>query len=265
MSRLWVFMPAVLLAFLSSAALAAPAAEDWTSSRSAFDVHACGVDRFVLEGNKGKSTGATAKFTVMPGDDCLKTTGERSEVVLGGWESTSRFKVNGDEGVEFYRVSVKLSSDWIPPQINSRGYAWGIFFQLHGPDELGVPPAIAIHAEDKFSLFVLGGDMNAKLGGRRFLTKSDLNRGRWVDFVLEIKWAPDANGSIAAYRKDEGENIWEKVADIKSVATLQYKGAPIPKPHYWKAGFYRSESQHVNSLWLGPVVRGRSFAEVTGK
>lgn len=260
-----VHLTAALPLFFAANVFSAPIAEYWTSSRNTYDVHACGGDRFILGERNGQSAGAIAHFTVLPGDICLKTTGERSEVVLGGWQNTSRFQVKGDEGIEFYKVAVKLAPGWVAPQVNSRGYAWGTFFQLHGPNEYAASPAVALHAEDKFSLFVLGGDMNKKLGGKRFLTRSDLNTGKWVEFVLKIKWSPDASGAISAYRRDEGESAWEIVADIKSVATLQYKGAESPKPHYWKAGFYRSESGHPNSLWLGPIVRGKSFEEVTGQ
>jgi len=264
MLRSRLIASAALVVLFSDMTMATTITEDWTSARNSYDVHACGLNRFVLGENNGQQRGAIAHFTVLPGDLCLKTTGERSEVVLGGWQSTSRFQVLGNEGTEFYRLSVKLSPDWMPPQFNSRGFKWGIFFQLHGPNEYGASPAIAMYAEDRFSLYVLGGDMNKKIGGKRYLTKDDLNVGKWVDFVLEIKWAPDASGAIAVYRKDEGVSTWEQVVDIKSVATLQYMGAQMPKPHYWKAGFYRSESDHTNSLWLGPIVRGRTFAEVAG-
>lgn len=260
------WIPATAFAVLfPCSAMAIPIVENWTSKKNSYDLHACGSDRFILGERNGDLTSAIAQFTVLPNDLCLKTTGERSEVVLGGWQNTSKFRVIGDEGVEYYRVSVKLPTDWVSPQTNTKGSKWGIFFQLHGPNEFMASPAVAIHAEDKFSLFVLGGDMNKMIGGRRFLTRSALNVGKWVDFVLKIKWAPDATGAISAYRRDEGETVWEKVADIESVPTLQYKEPEGLKPHYWKAGFYRSESKHVNSLWLGPIVRGRTFDDVDGK
>lgn len=255
----------VIMTFIAFGATGTPIAENWTSQRGSYNVHATWPDRFVLEHDQNSSTKPIAKFTVMPGDIFQKSSGERSEVVLGGWESTSRFQVKGNEGTEFYRVSVKLASDWKAPETNSRGFAWGSFFQLHGPNEYGVASAVAIFAESKFSLFVVGGDVNGKGGGgRRFLTKSDLNVGTWVDFVLKIKWAPDTTGAISVYRRDEGEPEWVKVADIKELATLQRKGNLI-KPHYWKAGIYRSESNHVNTLWLGPILRGRTFSEVAGQ
>ena len=265
-------MAKILLKILSVAtavvvleATATPIFENWTSPRNSYDVHATEADRFVLERDKDNSSKSIAKFTVKPRDVFHKSTGERSEVVLGGWESTSRFRVIGDEGREYYRVTVKLATDWKAPDKNSRGFAWGSFFQLHGPNEYIAPSAIALFAEREFSLFVVAGDLNAKIGGKRFLTKSSLNVGSWVDFILEIAWAPDTTGAIAVYRRDEGETEWLKVADIKAIATLQHMGgAPLPNSHYWKAGFYRSESNHVNSLWLGPVLRGRTFDEVAG-
>ncbi len=256
-----VFLLSIAVMTFTTPANAVPLVEDWSSHRSSYDVHAVAPDRFVIENHPSVKA---AKFTVMSGDRLGNSTGERSEVVLGTWRETSPFRVSGNEGTEYYRISVKLDSVWKAPEKNAQGYTWGTFFQLHGPDEYRASPAVALHAEDKFGLFVLGGDMEKKLGGRRFLTKSDLNLGRWVEFILAIKWAPDPSGSIAVFRRDAGESTWEQVADIKSVATLQYRGSLPPKSHYWKAGFYRSESKHVNSLWLGPIVRGRTFAEVAG-
>lgn len=223
------------------------------------------VDRFVLEGFNSLLASNAAKFTVKPGDVFSGSSGERSEVVLGGWQSTSRFKVNGNEGVEYYRVSVKLSPDWISPQTNAAGSRWGTFFQAHGPDEYAAPPAISINVDSKFSLFVLGGDMSKKVGGTKSLTKSSLNAGKWVDFVLKIKWASDATGAVTVYRRDEGETAWNTVADITSVPTLQYLGTSGVKQHYWKAGLYRSESSHTNSLTLGSIIRAKTFAEASSK
>jgi hypothetical protein len=265
MRNVGCIVKALLTVTFSASAMAGPIVEKWISARNSYDLHATGADRFVIEHDKNYESRPIAKFTVRPGDVFNNSTGEQSAVNLGGWQSTSRFRVQGNEGVEFYRVSVKLATGWTPPEKNSRGYTWGLFFEAHGPNEYMAPPAVAIHVENNFSLFVLGGDLNAKVGGRRFLTKSSLNIGRWVDFVLKIKWAPDETGAVAVWRRDEGESAWEKVADIEAVATLQHKGIPIPNSHYWRAGFYRSESKHTNVLWLGPILRGRSFDEVVGE
>jgi len=112
MGKLFLLLTAVVATSFAMGVNAAPITENWTSNRNVYDVHACGQDRFIIERQTSVSKTATANFTVYPGDVCLKTTGERSEVVLGGWESTSRFKVLGDEGTEYYRVSVKLAPNW---------------------------------------------------------------------------------------------------------------------------------------------------------
>lgn len=256
---------AVGLPLLCGLANAESVVEDWTASKNSYDLHAASSQRFeILDETYGKQ-GKVAKFTVMPGDSFRGTSGEHTEVVLGTWRETSLFRVTGKEGIEYYRISVRLNEDWKSPERNAQGFYWGTFFQLHGPNKYAAPPAIALHAEDKFVLFVLAGDLNKKVGGRRFLERSDLNVGKWVDFVIAVNWAPDSTGWIAVYRRDEGENDWVKVSDIKSLATLQFKGTDPVESHYWKTGFYRSESKHSNSLLLGPIIRTKTFEEATGK
>ncbi len=254
---------AVFLFLCVSRVSAASIVEDWSLAPSAYDVHAVSVDRVSTFSDPDGKSRRIARFTVRPGDVFQGSSGERAEIVLDGWRSTSRFRVHGDEGVEYYRISVKLDADWLSPEKDSRGQLWGTFFQLHGPNEYGSPPAVAFLADDSFALFVYGGNVNQKLGGRRVLTNSELKRGTWVDFVLAVKWAIDESGSVTLFRRDEGQESWEKVLDIKSVATLQYKGDPVIKYHYWKAGFYRSSSSHENGLMLGPIIRARTFGEVS--
>jgi len=250
----------IVLGFVCEAS-AAPVVENWSRSIHSYDLHAVAKDRFRIEDTTSDGP-KIAKFVVRPGDKFKDSTGERSEVVLDTWKDVSKFKIWGDEGQEFYRISVKLDPAWQSPQANSFGYKWGTFFQAHGPDKYLAPPAISLHAEDKFGLFVLGGDLSRKTGGMRVLSKSHLNLGKWVDFILAVKWSALPDGEVVLYRRDEGQTTWEIVADIKSVATLQYLGsASDVAPHYWKAGFYRSESSHVNMLWLGPIVRAKTFAE----
>ena len=138
--------PLFAVAFFASTVTASPVREDWSSSRGAYDVHAIAFDRFVIESRRQGEQGKIARFTVKPGDVFNNSSGERSEVVLGGPYETSQFRVAGDEGVEYYRVSVKLDQGWRSPEYNARGQRWGAFLQLHGPNEYISPPAVALHA-----------------------------------------------------------------------------------------------------------------------
>lgn len=259
-----LFSCALSVLFLCATTVsAASIVEDWSLSSAAYDVHAVSADRVSTFTDPEGRPRRVVRFSVRSGDVFRGSSGERAEVVLDGWRPTSRFRVYGDEGLEYYRISVRLDPDWISPEKDARGQLWGTFFQLHGPNEYASPPAVAFLADDSFALFVYGGDLNKKQGGRRVLTNADLRRGAWVDFILAVKWAIDDSGSVTLFRRDEGQLNWENVLDIKSTPTLQYKGEPVVKYHYWKAGFYRSSSSHENGLMLGPIIRARTFGEVS--
>jgi hypothetical protein len=240
------------------------AEENWQSRKSAYDLHALNSSRFAIENVSlnGVLTKA-AKFVVQQGDTFRDTTGERAEVVLGGWEKTSKFKVQGNDGLEFYRISVRLDEKWLCPDVNHLGYKWGSIFQLHGPDGDRFSASVALMAEDTFHLFLNGGDVEIPSGRRIGFLNGELNRGHWVDFILKTQWAIDSTGAISVFRRDEGDSLWREVLVLTGVPTLQYKGQELLKSHYWKVGYYRSESHHTNALWIGRIVRGASFEAVS--
>jgi hypothetical protein len=107
------------------------------------------------------------------------------------------------------------------------------------------------------------------------LTNGDLRRGHWVQFMLDIVWATDTQGSLNLFRRDEGQANFEQVLRLTNIPTLQadsYIPTDLPHcpscatdnvVHYWRVGYYRSTSPgQTNVLWLGPVVRGTAFDEV---
>lgn len=92
-----------------------------------------------------------------------------------------------------------------------------------------------------------------------------LNRGHWVEFMIDVVWSYASNGRLTIYRRDEGQLQFRKVFERSNLATLQTQyGTPEGTfSHYWKTGFYRSTTADLtNVLWLGPFVRGTNFDEV---
>ncbi len=215
--------------------------------------------------------GLVARFEVRPGD--YTVSGDRAELV-GMWKHGTRFPVTPASGHEFYAVAVKVSPDWRAPgtDIRNRGIQWGVFMQLHTPDIFNSPPAIALSAMSDFHLSLCSGDLLA--GGARTQNKDvvdvpfsngDLNRGHWVQFVIDVTWALDRTGALAVYRRDEGQATFAKILDRPNMPTLTSKfGVDGGKyEHYWAVGFYRSRNSDLtNVLWLGPIVRGTAFDEV---
>jgi len=251
-------------------------------------------DRIRLEPDPTSPKGGmVARFEVRGGDHRNGAySGERSEMYAMVGKNHRKLPVTADSGHEFYGLAVKVSADWIAPQAEppSKGNVhWGSFMQLHSPNIYNSPPALDLIAENDFHLGMDSGELgitkiDPKTGAVRqgkkdsipvAFTNGKLNPGHWVQFMMDIVWSADSNGSIRIYRRDEGEQEFSTVLDMPGTPTLQYDSfistdpaecktcAPDNVTHYWRVGFYRSTSpDQTNVLWLGPVVRGTSFDEV---
>lgn len=232
--------------------------EPWTASTATYDAHIQAPDRFSIENVNGAKN---ALFVCQP-DDMLSSGGERAEIILGTWSNSRDWMINGSElAVEYYRIRVKLQSPWERPDFNASNNRWGCVFQAHSP--FAVPPPLALHAEDDFKLFVLGGDMDnlgSANGGFVPLIDNALVVDTWVDFVIEMKWSPNADGYAVLYRKDDGASSFKMLGEARDRITMQWKTTPKMNLHYFKCGYYRSQSNHTNTVRLAPLIRTSSRA-----
>jgi len=251
-------------------------------------------DRIRIESDPtSPKQGMVARFEVRSGDHRNGTySGERSEMYMMTDSSCKKLPVTQASGHEFYAIAVKLSPDWVPPQHESakKGYTkWGSFMQLHGPNVYGTSPSLDLMAEEDFHLSLDGGDIervvtDPKTGQMKHIkndtkpyafSNGDLRRGHWVQFVMDVVWAPDTTGSVRIYRRDDNQTDFTTVLNLRSIATLQTNSyvptdpehcnncSPDNTTHYWRIGYYRSTSpDQTNVLWLGPFVRGTTFDEV---
>ena len=229
--------------------------ESWQAAAGTYDLHAVSAGRFVPN-----SADKTAAFTVQPGDKYLGSSGERAEIVVGRWNNSDRFKISGQRAEpEFYRVSVRCQVPWTPPDVNEFGFAWGIFFQIHGPDEFGKSPALALHAEDGFYLSVFGGNVVGGSGSKVSLAGQSILESGWVDFVVEVLWRTSDDGYVRVLSRPAGVQDFAVAGQVQGVPTLQWSGIELEHIHYIKYGFYRSESDHINSVQVGELRRSSSF------
>jgi len=212
--------------------------------------------------------GVVGRIEVRPGDKVGGFSGERAEYLAMQDSRGQPLPVTTQSGHEYYGIAIKVPTTWQSPQRSSSG-TWGIFFQLHGPDTLRASPAIALIAENDYRIQLDAGDLLD--GGTRSsnrppvkysFTNGALNKGQWVQFMLDVVWSPTNTGYVAVYRRDQGQTTWTRVFERRGTPTLQWRYRESVGPHYWKAGFYRSPSSITNVLYLGPVVRGRTFADV---
>jgi hypothetical protein len=205
------------------------------------------------------------RVEVRPGDDPIHASGERAEATVMTDVNGNRLYENESSGTQYFAFSVRLDSSWLAPQ--PLGH-WGSIFQLHGPDSIPVSPAFAISATDKFYVYMQSGDFDASPETPTYryfeLSKSNLNLGHWVDFVIRIKFAKDCTGSFDVWRRDEGEDEFTLVLSENNVPTLLYRSSlGSVGNHYWKYGYYRPKQTTItNILWLGGLARGATFDDV---
>jgi hypothetical protein len=167
-----------------------------------------------------------------------------------------------DSGTQYFALSYKLPADFRSAE-REQGQ-WAVLFQLHGPDSLNAPPAFALRVTDeKYYIVMNGGDLSA---GNRWRTidfsDAGLNLGKWVDFVIMIRFSANSSGQVTVWRRNEGDREFREIANSGEIPTLQYNEAKgiAPGPHYWKQGLYRSAFDHINVFWMGPTARASTFS-----
>ena len=238
-------------------------------------------------GGKGRFTRVTdpvregryaVRVEVRPGDDPFhcQGCGERAEVSYMRDANGQPILEDLGSGVKFYGFSLRLEENWQPPEATDDGL-WGIVFQLHGPDENNASQSIALDVtgdgsadNEGFNIILHGGDLDDPEHSLQWaafpLSDARLNKGRWVDFILKIKFAADFTGSVDVWRRDQGQEGFRHVLALDKVPTLQYRSSVNQGrvgPHYWQHGFYRpKQKQLVNVLWLDRVMRGSRLADV---
>lgn len=192
-----------------------------------------------------------AKVVVAP-SGCGSCT-ERSEVVHMKDEQNRVIYENENSGTQQYSFSVKFDSTW-KPMVGNSGGAWGIFLQLHGDDSLQTNPAWAFSASDRIDFGGRAGDINVNRGQDYTLSNNSLNKGKWIDFILTVKYAKDKTGFYKILRRDEGETNFTEILNVTNVETLQYRNGPVLN-HYMKHGLYRNQETFTSILYIDGFTR----------
>lgn len=241
---------------------------DWESGEVTGSGHknwkqlqAVAPDRITVISEGARQGRKAARFEVRSGDNpldfcCHKT--ERAEVLGIQDKNDNDVYENVDSGTQRYSFSVKFDESWQTIVDNGDG-AWGIFLQLHGPDGPNATnPALAFSATDKIRLNMRTGDIPTSEVVEHELADGSLNKGKWIDFMLIIKFAKDNSGFVKLQRRNEGESKFTPVLDVEGIPTLQYDSnvdnGAIGK-HYWKHGLYRNQQKFTSVLYLDGLKR----------
>lgn len=218
-------------------------------------------DRFTIIDGGGTHPSA-ARVEVREGDNplnCCNGT-DRAEVLVMQKADGSELHENLSSGTQEYTISVKFDElSWPLISDITGGGKWGIFLQLHGPDNLNASPAYALSATDKIRFNMRTGLISKSGNNVEYdLTNGDVTKGSWIDFIVTIKYAIDNTGFVRVQRRDEWEADFTQVLYIPNTPTLQYSlrgKKPIVGDHYMKHGLYRNRQPFRSILYLDNFTR----------
>jgi hypothetical protein len=175
-------------------------------------------------------------------DDCTRDR-ERSEI-------REKWYAPLDTSV-WYAFSMYIPEDYEPM------YPKQIFFQWHGGD-WGPNVYFQLNRE-KFLIDVLTEEHQTTTQ----YEVGELSKGRWLDFVIQVKWTKHDTGFFILY--NDGNELWNY-----SGPTMDQKTYDIGTGPYVKMGIYRSHLSRwtqdrphpTHVLYFDEYRRGRTFNEV---
>ncbi|ABF88705.1 hypothetical protein MXAN_0944 [Myxococcus xanthus DK 1622] len=177
----------------------------WTRSQSVSNSRLQVVTDVVREGRYA------LKATVRQGDDPINASGNRNELLYISQEKP--------DSTWYYKWSTLFPTNY---PLND---SWQVFAQWHQEGCCGSPP---------LEFYVRGEAMHMRVGGvkGKVLWTAPLKRGDWSDFVLQVKWSPNAKtGFVQLWHNNE-------VVVPKTYVATQFG----KEMNYLKLGLYRDDT-----------------------
>ena len=222
------------------------------------------TDSFVLlNDGTARQGNYYAKVMVNPGDHGIPQPCCERSMVLGMQTATNNWNWNDEDvnsGTVRYTFSVKFDPTWQNP-VNSGVGAWMSVFELHANDNSNADWMINAACgtnHDHFCLQLRTGDIDTHDLEYIDFANTSLNKGKWIDFIITVKYANDNTGSIIIQRRDEGQTSFTEMLNLQNRPTLHYSGsnqATLTNPHYLMAGLYRNASNFPSILYLDGFTR----------
>jgi hypothetical protein len=211
----------------------------------------------LLKGTGSRQGNYYARVEVRNGDNPNAPSSpgtNRAEVSSVRDANNKKVYENESSGTKQYRFSVKLDNTWQEMVDNQDGCGkFAIFFQLHSVDNYRGNPLFAMSATDKIRLSMRSGDVTVKPKLTYNLSDGTLNKGKWIDFIITIKYAKYATGYVTIDRRNEGQSAYTRVLTLNNISTLQYSPAikgGVPGNQYVKTGLYRNNQKFTSILYL---------------
>ncbi len=203
--------------------------------------------------------GRTAvRVEVQPNDDplALHANSERAEMLLMQDAEGREIWESAESGTQYYATSYYFAPSWQGQQFPWSAFAptdcsagkrnicnsWSIVWQFYGWGGLSAAQTTP-HGPQRYFF-----------NNSQFTDGGLVQLGKWTDFVFRVDWT---TGAYAVWRRDEGQSTFTQVL-------IGMTPVPVSRDVYVKQGLYRGGNVggRTDVLWIGPTVRGSSFAAV---
>ena len=168
---------------------------------------------------------------------------------------------------DYYGLMVRLPSDWQEPS----GAGWGLSLaQFNFQGIVGAPLMLIAHAKD-ISLVLQSGLCVSRCqytsgggGNVRPMILSPAYVNVWHEFIVHVRWAPNAKGLIEVWHRLKLHKLWRKVAERRGLPTLQWDAqgpnSLLGSTTADKVGAYRGWARFPTTVWVDGFIRTSSFA-----
>ena len=181
---------------------------------------------------------ALVESPIRQGRRAVRITSHHGYSRFGHNESTQLYWNGGEqEGQQYwYAWSTLFPRDWRAP------HKWGIFAEWHA--NLSTTPLISFNARNDFAeltLFTgLADESNNDAAVDRVVPLlPTLSKGRWNDFVMNVRWTQLNDGFVDVYHRVQGAPL-RKLASIRNVPTFQITKSGKGLGAYLLLGMYRA-------------------------
>jgi Polysaccharide lyase/Bacterial Ig domain len=187
-----------------------------------------------------------ARFEVRPGDNNVagSGTGERTQVYIG---SSTTDAAEGRE--QYWAWSTYIPSDFKAPM-----GGWNALLGFHHTGTTGGGNLqVDVRDMSRIGLRVMGADFDNPI--RKDYTLAPLEKGRWYDFVLHIKWSSDPTIGFV--------EVWVNGSRVvpKTITPTLYYGQGV----YLKLGYYRAAYSETTVVYHDGMRRGSTYEEVAAE
>jgi hypothetical protein len=192
-----------------------------------------------------------ARFEVRGGD--ITWPGTNVTMVYRYDNVAGHYDTLGDDRYYAFSIYLPNSFPFVPHSV------FNYFFELHGDNDGQAPVKIGLNSlVSRWNPSVgFVAELNSGRSPYSPTTKwwrlGGLTTGRWVDFVVHVRWASDPTGTLEVWR-DGVRKI-----SIRGVRTWYESGLDRVKP---ALGYYRSDYPQTAVLYLDAFKIGPSYVSV---